>query len=316
MITSGEAIAFLVDYLLLPTQSWRLMFATGFIPAILLFIGMLMLPASPRWMALKGNFKQAKEILAMIRHSTHIEVEFNEIIDHANFQQSNWRELFSTLLRPVLIIGIGLGILQQFVGINTVMYYGPTIFKTAGFESESTQLLATFVMGLVNTVMSIVAVIIIDKVGRRRLLVSGLTIAGFSLGMIGFMYNSHFEHSTQALSILFFMMLYIAGYSISLGSLFWLIISEIYPLNIRGTAMSFATGVQWAASFIITLTFLSILNGIGPIYTFWTYAGMCIISIIFCYYLVPETRGISLEQIENNLRLGKHSRELGTPKLI
>jgi hypothetical protein len=109
------------------------------------------------------------------------------------------------------------------------------------------------------------------------------------------------------------MIFYISGYSLSLGSLFWLIISEIYPLNIRGFAMSFVTAIQWAANFIVTATFLSILESIGPTYTFWLYGCMCLISCIFTYHFIPETRGVSLEKIEHNLRTGKHSRELGQP---
>lgn len=310
MITSGEAIAFLVDYALVPTQSWRLMFLTGLLPAILLFLGMLMLPASPRWMALKGHINKARDILAQIRAPQDVNIELNEILTSAQIAQGNWRELFSKLLRPVLIIGLGLGIFQQFVGINTVMYYGPTIFAAAGFASHSAQILATFGMGLVNTLMSIVAVIVVDKVGRRFMLLGGLALAGISLGIVGILFSMP-PSALTGWSLFIFMVTYIAGYSLSVGSLFWLVISEIYPLNIRGLAMSFVTAVQWGANFIVALTFLTLLNITGPVYTFWLYGLMCLCSFIFCYYLVPETRGISLERIENNLRLGKKSRELG-----
>ena len=307
MITGGETIAFLVDYALVPTASWRLMFATGFVPAAALLIGMLFLPPTPRWMVMKGQHQEAREILASMRHAAEAQDEYHEISNTARLHKSHWRELFSATLRPVLLIGLGLGILQQFVGINTVMYYGPAIFKSAGFTEASTQILATFVMGLINTIMSIVAVLVVDKIGRRRLLSGGMTIAMFSLGLVGL----SFHFSISPALTLTFMMLYIAGYSLSLGSLFWLIISEIYPLNIRGLAMSVVTAVQWAANFLVAVTFLSLLDSIGPATTFLIYSSMCLISIIFSYYLVPETRGISLEQIEINLRDGKHSRDLG-----
>lgn len=310
MITSGEAIAFLVDYALVPTQSWRIMFATGLIPAILLFTGMLLLPASPRWMAVKGNIGKARNILLQIRSSDQVEKELTEILSTAQLTQANWRELFSSILRPVLIIGLGLGIFQQFVGINTVMYYGPTIFAAAGFTSHSAQLLATFGMGMVNTIMSIVAVMIVDKVGRRSMLLSGLALAGSSLAIVGILFSQHTTVVTGWL-LFTFMITYIAGYSLSVGSLFWLVISEIYPLNIRGFAMSFVTAVQWGANFLVALTFLSLLHFSGPVYTFWLYGSMCVLSFIFCYFLVPETRGISLERIEINLRQGKRGRELG-----
>jgi len=311
MITSGETIAFLIDYALVPTQSWRYMFATGLIPALLLFVGMLLLPASPRWAVLKGRFTEARAILCKVRDKSEVDAELNDIIHSTQWIRSGWSTLFSKKLWPVLCIGLGLGVLQQFVGINTVMYYGPTIFGTAGFKNHSSQMLATFGMGLMNTLMSIVAVLIVDKIGRRRLLLAGLTLAGMSLGLVGLIFYSHIHTPFFIWLNCIFMLSYIAGYSLSIGSLFWLIISEIYPLHVRSLAMSFVTAVQWAANFLVALTFLSILNSIGPVFTFWLYSCMCLISFFFCYYLVPETRGISLEHIENNLRLGKNLRELG-----
>lgn len=308
MITGGEAVAFLIDYALVPTQSWRLMFAAGLVPAILLFIGMLILPASPRWTALKGETEQARKILSLIRHPQHIEEELHGILQQSKLEKHHWTVLFTKLFQPVLIVGLGLGILQQFLGISTVMYYGPSIFKAAGFQNASAQLLATFAMGVMNTVMTIIAVLIVDKVGRRFMLLSGTAIAGISLFMIGYLFSNSLE---SVWAIFIFLMLYIMGYCISLGSLFWLVISEIYPLNMRGFAMSLASAAQWAANFIVSMTFLSILNTIGAVYTFWIYAAMCVVSFFFCYYMVPETRGISLEHIERNLRSGKKIRKLG-----
>lgn len=312
MITGGEAVSFIVDYALVPTHSWRLMFATGIIPAILLLFGMLLLPQSPRWMALTQQWEKGKQTLSKIRHATHVEAEWNDILQLAHQPKSRWSDLFSKSIRPVLIIGLGLGIFQQFVGINAVMYYGPAIFKACGFQSESSQILATFGLGLMNTLMSILAVIVIDKVGRRAMLLYGLITAGISLAFIGYLFSLPTTPST-VWGLFILMLLYIVGYSISLGSLFWLVISEIYPLHIRGLAMSLASAAQWAASLIVTMTFLSTLSYFGPSHTFWFYAGMCLVSYLFCYFLVPETRGISLEQIEHNLRQGKPSRELGEP---
>jgi SP family galactose:H+ symporter-like MFS transporter len=311
MITSGEAIAFLVDYTLIPSHSWRLMFATGLIPAILFFIGMLIVPTSPRWLILKGQTDKGRSILLKIRHPNDVEQEVSDIIQNIQKQKSNWRELFSRRIRSVLIVGLGLGIFQQFVGINTVMYYGPTIFQAVGFESKSAQILATFGMGLVNAIMSMVAVVIIDKVGRRKMLLTGIFTAGISLSIVSiiFYYHAHTPFFTWCAFVL--LVTYIAGYSLSLGSLFWLVISEIYPLHIRGLAMSFVTAIQWGANFIVALTFLSILEWGGPALTFSMYSLMCLTSFVFCYYLVPETRGVSLEHIEENLRQGKRSKELG-----
>lgn len=311
MITSGEAIAFLVDYTLVPTESWRLMFATGLLPAILLLVGMLFLPPTPRWMILKGEHQSAREILGKIRHHDEIDHEYHDIVHHANLQKSVWRDLFSRTLRPALLIGLGLGILQQFVGINTVMYYGPTIFKSAGFNTASASILVTFSMGVVNTLMSIVAVLIVDIIGRRRMLIGGMLLSAISLGVVSLSFYYQSQSTVTAWITMAAMILYTAGYSLSVGSLFWLIISEIYPLNIRGLAMSVVTAVQWAANFVVAISFLSIINRFGAVSTFLLYGSMCITSVIFSYYLVPETRGISLEQIEKNLRNGTRARDLG-----
>lgn len=312
-ITGGEAIAFLIDYALTPSQAWRWMFAAGFIPAILLFIGMLFLPETPRWLVLKGLIPKAKATLNKIRNAQDVPIELKQIEESFSLKQGNWKQLFSKKVQPVLIIGLGLGIFQQFFGINTVMYYGPTIFKAVGFQGAQAQILATFGMGVVNTVMSIVAVLVIDKIGRRKLLLMGSTVAAISLGVVGFTFK-HNDHSTTPQWIAVSgMVIYIAGYCVSVGSLFWLMISEIYPLSIRGLGMSLATSVQWGANFLVSMTFLSIINTMGAANTFWLYGTMCVLCFAFVYYLVPETKGISLEQIEQNLDDNKPSRELGAP---
>ncbi len=311
MITGGEAVSFLMDYILTPTHSWRLMFATGLLPAVLFLIGMAMLPCSPRWMILKGQTQKAREILSRIRKPDQVCLELNEIEKSISETSYEWSTLFSKWIRPALIIGIVLGVCAQFMGINTVMYYGPSIFKSAGFVSYKAQILATFGMGMVNTIMTIISVFIVDKMGRRKMLFCGLTMAGISLTIISFIFTLN-SHSILLTWLTFlFMITYIAGYCMSVGSLFWLIIAEIYPLHIRGMAMSFVTAVQWGANFLVAVTFLSLLNFAGPAFTFLLYSTVCVIGLIFCYHMVPETRGVSLEQIEKNLRLGISSKELG-----
>ncbi len=311
-ITGGEAVAFLLDYALAPSAAWRWMFAAGLIPAVLLLVGMIFLPETPRWMVLRGRTAEAKKILSKIRPAKQVASELHDIEHSFSLKRGNWRQLFSKTVRPVLIIGLGLGIFQQLFGINTVMYYGPTIFAAVGFKGTESQILATFGMGLVNTVMSVIGVLIIDKVGRRRLLLIGSAVAAVSLGVTSVAFDYHTTGIMQWIAVSA-MVIYIAGYCISVGSLFWLMISEIYPLSIRGLGMSLATAVQWGANFVVSITFLTIINAIGPAHTFWLYASMCVICFAFVYYLVPETKGISLEQIEQNLADHKPSRELGVP---
>jgi sugar porter (SP) family MFS transporter len=274
---------------------------------------MLFLPETPRWLVLKGNIDKAKNILSKIREKQMVQAEISMIEQSFSLKQANWRQLFSKKVRPVLIIGLGLGIFQQFFGINTVMYYGPTIFHAVGFAGTKAQILATFGMGIVNTLMSVIAVLIIDRVGRRKLLLIGSTIAAISLGIVGLA----FAHANQSKVIQWIavsgMVIYIAGYCVSVGSLFWLMIAEIFPLSIRGLGMSLTTAIQWGANFLVSMTFLTIITAVGPANTFWLYGSMCVLCFAFVYYLVPETKGVSLEQIEQNLDANKPSRKLGAP---
>jgi SP family galactose:H+ symporter-like MFS transporter len=312
-ITGGEAIAFLVDYFLAPTQNWRWMFITGIFPAIILLLGMLTLPETPRWYIRAGKEALARKTLAKIRYPHQLENELSAIKESFSLKSANWQQLFSKKIRPVLIIAVALGVFQQFFGINTVMYYGPTIFQAAGFKSASAQILATFGMGVVNTIMSAVCVLVIDLVGRRKLLLTGSAVAAVSLAIVG----SCFAHSQssafyQWLTLLAFVF-YIVGYCMSVGSLFWLMISEIFPLSIRGLGMSLATAIQWGANVIVSMTFLSIIQAVGATHTFWLYGSMCVACFLFCYFWVPETRGVALEDIEKNLAANKPARQLGLP---
>ncbi len=298
MITSGEAISFLVDYSLASTQSWRLMLGSGLIPAILLLLGLLLLPTSPRWLVLKGQVQKAKKTLSRLRGSANIEGEFEEIADTLNAPAFRWRDLLSKPWRKVLVIGVVLGVLQQFVGINTVMYYGPILFNQLGFANTTASIFATFIMGLVNTLMSIVALLCVDKLGRRRLLLYGFAIAGISLLLLSYGLPDVAHRSSEKIELLALMITYIAGYSLGIGGLFWVIIAEIYPLQCRGFAMSIVTAIQWAANFIVAASFLSILSYLGVALTFLLYASVCAIGFVFCYFFLPETKQRSLEGIQ------------------
>lgn len=308
-ITGGEALAFLSDYWLAPSASWRWMFALGFIPAALLLLGMLWLPATPRWLLLKGREQQARTVLQRLRKQMAVAQELESIRQQCQQRQASWRELFAKPWRGVVLLGVLLGVLQQFTGINTVMYYGPFIFKAAGFPDAQNQLMATFILGMVNTLMTIVAVCSVDRFGRRRLLINGMVLSMVCLAVVGAL----FRQSTiwaQWMMVLG-LMGYIAGYAISLGSMFWLIIAEIYPLHLRTRAMSFVTAVQWAANFIVAVSFLTILDHIGASMTFWLYGLMCFITIGFAYFWVPETRQVSLERIQDNVSQGCRLRDIG-----
>ncbi|AUH73477.1 sugar porter family MFS transporter [Legionella sainthelensi] len=311
-ITSGQAIAYLIGYFLhdYSTNSWRFLFAIGGIPALVLFIGMYFVPHSPRWIMKKYGVDETIKTLKRIRPSGYnIQQEIDEIDCHIKKSQPSYGLLLKPPIVFVLAVGIIIGVFQQLSGINAVMYYGPVIFESAGFYPVSKAILATFCMGVVNFLFTVLTLFYIDKFGRRFLLLSGTLIAAFSLFAVALLFNSTMPE--QKFWVLGFLSLYIMGYCISVGSLFWVLISEIYPLHIRGLAMSIATVVQWGANFLVSISFLAIYQNLGQMLTFALFGSLCLCAFFFIYHFVPETTGVSLEKIEKNLMSGKKIRAIG-----
>jgi len=331
MITIGIVAAYAVNLLFsdLATQkvltgheAWAWMLGCGAFPAVVLGIGMMLLPDSPRWLASRGRNEDAARTLRRIRGVEDVDTEMAEIKDSLKSeaqQTSNLAELAKPWLKPLLILGIGLGVFQQFSGINTVIYYAPTIFKFAGYESNNAAILATGGVGLFNVLMTVVAVFLMDRVGRRPLLLLGLAGMTLSLLSLGLAFHFHAPDASGALPegsmlpeiCLISLLAYVGSFAISLGPIFWLIISEIYPIKIRGMAMGLATMIQWVANFIITLTFLYLIHQLGEAGTFWVYSAITLIAWIFSWFLMPETKGVTLEDIEEHCRAGKPLRQLG-----
>ena len=312
-VTGGIVVAYLVDYYFTPTQNWRWMFGSGIFPAVLLGIGALFLPRSPRWLMQMGYDHQARKTLNKIRHKATVEQEFAAIKEVVNQDKASWRELLSPMLRPVLIVGIGLAVIQQVTGINTILYYAPTIFNAAGFHGATAQVLATLGMGVTNFLFTIVALLLVDRVGRRRLLLSGLAGMTLSLAVVAICFKANIAASFVGGKWVSVVALttFVATYAVSCGCIFWLIISEIYPLKMRGLAMSVATAANWGANMIVAATFLTLIQHFSPAVTFSLYGIATLVSFIFAYKLVPETKDVSLEKIENNLQAGKPSRYIG-----
>lgn len=298
MITLGIVVSYLADYGLADKEAWRWMFGLAAIPALILLIGLFFVPESPRWLMSRSQDDQARAVLQRIRESGDVSAELAEIKADLSMQEGGWRELLNVSLRRPLIIGIGLAIFQQFTGINTVIYYAPTIFQLAGLHSASAAILATVGVGVVNVLLTIVALRIIDRVGRRPLLLYGLVGMVISLGVLGAAFLLAGSSSIVAWLAVISLALYVACFAIGLGPVFWLLISEIYPLKIRGRAMGVATMMNWGSNLIVALTFLSLLHSLGRSATFWLYAVIGIVAWFFVYRLVPETKGRTLEQID------------------
>lgn len=219
------------------------------------------------------------------------------------------------MILSVLLVGVSLGIFQQFSGINAILYYGPVIFESAGFFPVRNAILATFWIGLLNFLFTAVTFICVDKLGRRALLLGGTLMAALSLFAVSLVFQLHLPF--QRFGVLIGLSFFVIGYCVSVGSLFWVLISEIFPLQIRGMAMSIATVVQWGANFLISISFLQIYQTYGETLTFSLFALICLLAFLFTYYFVPETTGVPLERIEKNLAAGNKVRDLGQviPKL-
>ncbi len=245
-----------------------------------------------------------------LRSPEQVESELSEIKNSAEQQKGHWPELFMPYLRVAMIVGIGLAIAQQITGINTIIYYGPTIFKFAGMSSSSVAILASVGVGVINVVMTVVSLQLIDRIGRRPLLLISLAGMTLSLFVLGLAFSlPQFTGSLGVIAVIV-VMTYVGSFAVGMGPIFWLLISEMYPLRIRGRAMSVATVANWGANLIVALTFLSLTQVLGKAATFWLYGLISIGTWIFSFYLVPETKGKSLEQIEAHWRARKPARTL------
>ncbi|MFX1366314.1 MAG: sugar porter family MFS transporter [Promethearchaeota archaeon] len=310
-ITIGIVISYLVDYAFTPISGWRYMLGLAAIPALILLIAMIFMPNSPRWLINKGKVNKARSTLIEIRRTNNINNELNEIITSLDKQKGGRKDLLNPLIRPAMIVGISLAIFQQVTGINTVIYYAPTIFEFAGFQSAAAAIFATIIVGIVNVGFTIIAIFLLDRVGRRKLLLLGLTGMSGMLIMLGFVFFLPSLLNQLGTLAAISLIAYVAFFAIGLGPVFWLLISEIYPLKVRGRAMSVVTEANWGSNLIIALTFLTLIQLLGRSGTFWFYAIVGIMALIFTYIYVPETKGRTLEEIEEHWRGGKHPRELG-----
>jgi sugar porter (SP) family MFS transporter len=299
-ITVGILSSYLIDYGLSGTGNWRLMFGLAAIPAALLFIGMLFQRESPHWLIRQGREDEAREVLRRLRADSDIDGEVREVREISQ-REGGMRDLISPKVRPLLFVGVMLAVFQQITGINTVIYYAPTLLQGAGF-GNSGALLANVVNGAVNVGMTIVAIWLLDKAGRRPLLLCGT--AGMAVGMVitacCFIGGENLKGATAIVAVLG-LLIYTGSFAIGLGPVFWLLIAEIYPLKIRGAAMSVASMANWAANFVVTVSFLTLLSAIGGAGAFFLFGFLTLVALGYFWRKVPETKGRSLQEIERDL---------------
>jgi sugar porter (SP) family MFS transporter len=272
---------------------------------------MYLLPCSPRWLAANGKEHKAREVMVRLGNPDP-DTEINDVQGHLGDDGIGLKDLLAPWIRPVLLVGIGIMFVQQLTGINTVIYYAPSIFEMTGFSSARSAIGATLGVGVVNVLFTVLSIFLIDRIGRKPLLYAGLTGMSLSLFMLGiaFALQQGLGGWVKWISVgsLF---VYIASFAVSLGPIAWLIISEIYPVRIRGVAMSLVTLSNWVFNFIVAGTFLSLIDILGKAGAFWLYSAVGIGGLIFCRIFVPETNGVRLETIEDNLQKGLRARDLG-----
>src|SRR6266446_1232459 len=311
-VTIGIVVAYLTDYAFAGIEGWRWMLGLAVAPALVFGIGMFFLPETPRWLVHGGHHEVAHRVLVRIRELADVSVEMEEIKASLAQQTESgrWVDLLSRQVRPALVVGLGLAIFQQVTGINTVIYYAPKILQAAGFNSASGTILATAGVGVVNVGMTIIAMFLVDRAGRRPLLLVGIAGMIVTLGVLGLSFRISNPSGQLAWIAVICLMGYVASFAISLGPIFWLLIAEIYPLRIRGLAERTAATFNWGSNFIVSLTFLTLVEKLGASSTFLLYALASVASWLFAYYLVPETKGRTLEQIEAFWRAGHRSRPM------
>ena len=308
-ITVGIFVAYLVDDALTGAGRWRAMFALAVIPGALLVVGFLIVPESARWLLKLGRRDEARESLTKLDPDTAdeelAEVEA-DLAREAAEGEASWGEVFSARLRRPLQVGIGLAVFQQVTGINAIIYYANEIFARAGFTTAQEQAKATlYAVGLVNVLATLVALAWIDRLGRRPLLFAGLTGMAVSLALVGISFAAFSNTPAGPTTVtvggvltLVALIVFIASFAFSLGPITWTMIAEIYPNRVRGKAVSLATAVNWGAAFLVTQFFLSIVNAIGEATTFFLFSALCVVTFLWAYFTVPETRGRSLEEIQ------------------
>lgn len=312
MITLGIFVAFLSDLALSYHGAWRWMLGIIAIPGALFLLGVLALPESPRWLMLRGRRDEAAAVLSRLRgDDVVVDREVAEIEAQLKSPQHGW-QLFrhNRNFRRSVGLGIALQVMQQLTGINVIMYYAPRIFASVGFGT-SAQMWTTAIVGLTNLLATFIAIGLVDRLGRKPILYAGFGVMAVSLGAVGtMMYLGTTTHAAQMFTVVM-LLVFIVGFAMSAGPLVWTLCSEVQPLRGRDFGIACSTFVNWTANMLVGATFLSLLNGIGHAATFWLYGALNLLFILFTLLWVPETRGITLEQIERKLMAGRPLREIG-----
>lgn len=312
MITIGILVAFLSDTAFSYSGNWRWMLGVIAIPGALFLLGVFFLPYSPRWLMMRGRRAEAEQVLLKLRgNPVEIAKELSDIEEQLKVPQRGVHMFFQNAnFRRSVGLGVLLQVMQQLTGMNVVMYYAPRIFEGMGYNTES-QLWFTAIVGLVNVLATFIAIAFVDRLGRKPILYAGFVVMTIGLGVVGTMMHLGIHTHGEQFFTVAMLLIFIVGFAMSAGPLIWTLCSEIQPLKGRDFGIGCSTLTNWVANAIVGWSFLPLLNGIGEARTFWLYAAFNAVFIVFTFWLVPETKGATLEEIERNLMAGKRLREIG-----
>lgn len=312
-ITAGILFSYFINAVFAhAVYNWRWMLFAGVVPGLVLLIGMCFMSDTPRWLVRQGREEEAKKVFLSIEPEADAEKEIDavKLTLQSSDNVENRKFVFKKWMIMPFVVGVGIMFAQICTGINTIIYYAPTIFKSAGFDSNITAIYATTGIGVVNFLMTIVALFFTDRLGRKPLLYFGLT--GVMLSLIalgcGFAFADFFGENLKWVTV-GSLITYIICFAMSLGPIGWILVSEVFPLKIRGIAMSICTVSNFAFNFFVVFSFPILLQKIGGAWTFWGFAIVSFLCILFVYFAVPETKGISLEEIETNWINGVNPRK-------
>lgn len=298
-LTAGIALADLAGYWLAEGHAWRTMFAVGAAPALLFLLLVITVPESPRWLLGNGRVEEAKTVLRSYTDEAGATMLLAEIRAKLLVTvEKRWSALWTPAVRKALLVAVGFTVLQQVTGINTIIYYGPRIFALAGISSDKSAIFATFLVAAVNVLATVIALVLVDRVGRKPLLYWGVGGMTLSLFILAWSFHSQVAlGSSMGVVATACLMLYITCFAFSMGPIAWIIVAEVFPLRLRGRGVAAATLGSGASNFLVSITFLSLIDAAGNSVTFCLYGAFCIVTLFFVRFVMPETKGCELESI-------------------
>ncbi|WP_010531702.1 sugar porter family MFS transporter [Lentibacillus jeotgali] len=302
MITIGILSSYLVNYAFAPIEGWRWMLGLAVVPSLILMVGVLFMPESPRWLLEHRGKEAARRVMKLTRKENEIDQEINEMIEINRVSDSTWNVLKSAWLRPTLVIGCTFALLQQIIGINAIIYYAPTIFNEAGL-GDVTSILGTVGIGTVNVLFTIVAIMIIDKIDRKKLLITGnIGMVGSLVIMAGLIWTIGLGSTVGAWIIVACLTLFIIFFAFTWGPVLWVMLPELFPMRARGAATGIAALALSIGSLLVAQFFPMLTEVMSIEQVFLIFAVIGIGAMIFVVKYLPETRARSLEEIEADLR--------------